>query len=164
MVRSHVMAAKKTAKKAKSSPTPRKAEAPKAAPPPKKGRGGPRGPRAGSKTSFIMSQPLELVARDVVAAGAKAGLEFSDKFVWSVRSSAKRTAPKGAAASKGSPTETVTPKKGPGRPKTARVSSNTRSASGSLEEQLFSLALEVGIARAEEIVQRARTQIGTLRL
>lgn len=152
------MASKKTTKKAKASPK----RAAKAAPAPKKGRRGPRGPRAGSKTSFILGQPSEMLAKDVVAAGAKAGLEFSDKFVWSVRSAAKsKGAPIVAAPTSA---KALPPKRGPGRPKKVAASSSGLGATNGLEEKLFSLALEVGIARAEAIVQRARQQIDGLRL
>jgi len=159
------MAAKKTTKKTKASTTPNKVESPKAGPAPK-GRGG---PRAGSKTGFILSQPTEMLAKDVVAAGAKAGLDFSDKFVWSVRSAEKSKGAKGAvspapATKAVAPKKIATPKKTIGRPKTAPTSNDALSSAGSLEEQLFSLALEVGIARAEAIVRRARQQIDGLRL
>lgn len=163
MFSSAPMAAKKTAKTKKKGATPKKAEAPQAAPAPKKGRGGPRGPRAGSKTSFILGQPPEMLAKDVVAAGAKAGLEFSDKFVWSVRSSAKSKGSTGAAPA--AKTAKVVPaKRGPGRPRKEAASSNVRATGAGREDQLFGLVLEVGIARAEEIVARAREQINGLRL
>jgi len=95
---------------------------------------GPRGPRSGSKSAFILSHSSETPARDVVEAGRSAGHLFSPEYVHSVRTSAKRAAQPAAPgiaskaeralqklASKGvaepSPGAASAPvKRGPGRP------------------------------------------------
>jgi len=110
---------------------------------------------------------VKVFADNVSAVKTRSEFDFSDKFVWSVRSAAKtKGATRGAPASIATAPASKAPtaKQGPGRPKKVAESSDALAVANSLEERLFSLALEVGIARAEAIVQRARQQIDGLRL
>lgn len=161
------MAAKKTTKK--SSPkTARK----------------PRGPSASSKSSYILSHPLDAAASAVVEAGKAAGHVFSNEYVHQVRSAAKRAgravkkavAPGGVAnraekaleklAAKGvaAVKETVAPKRGPGRPRKAAGNEGPHGlvAGGSLEHQFAALAVELGVSRAEAILRRVREVLSKL--
>lgn len=149
------MAAKKAAKKAKKA-TPKKSAAKKTG---RGGRRGPRGPREGTKTAFILSQPLEMLAKDVIEAGKKVGHDFSDKYVWGVRSSAKRA--KGAVAQvvKAVSSAATTPKRGPGRPRKNAETNGSLASGGSLEAQFARMAVDIGVARAEAILRRVREQL-----
>ncbi len=53
-----------------------------------------------TKKEFILSQPLDMPAADVVAAGLAEGLQFSDKSVHSTRYSAKAQKKQKRAAKK----------------------------------------------------------------
>jgi hypothetical protein len=152
------MAAKKTTKKAKKkSATPKKAAAKKTG---RGGRRGPRGPRAGSKTAFILSQPLDMLAKDVIEAGKKAGHVFSDKYVWAVRSANKA---KGGAAKVASSVAGALVKRGPGRPRKNAAVSTALAAGGSLDAQFARMALDLGIARAESILRKVRDVLDGLK-
>jgi hypothetical protein len=147
------MAAKKSAKTTKKKAVPKKGAAPK-----KTGRGGkrgPRGPRSGSKTAFILSQPLDAAAKDVVEAGGKAGHEFDVKYVYAIRSASKR---RGGAATSASATTAVT-KRGPGRPRKNAAGDAALVSGGSLEAQFARMAVDIGVARAEAILRKVRDQL-----
>ncbi len=155
------MAAKKTAKKANSA-IPKKATTeatPKKAAAKKSGRKGPRGPRAGSKTAFILSQPLDMLAKDVIDAGKKAGHDFSDKYVWAVRSANKAKGAVTKAAVSVSSAAGAMVKRGPGRPRKNAEATGALTASGSLETQFARMAVDIGVARAEAILRRVREQL-----
>jgi hypothetical protein len=75
-------------------------------------------------------------AAEVIAKGKAAGMTFSDKYVYSIRSkSPKRGRPKGKAGSK------------------------SKSGRGNAEEQFVDLALDLGLSRADAILGRLRTAV-----
>lgn len=163
MIPSPLMAAKKTAKRAKKTATAKKAATeatPKKAAAKKTGRGGrrgPRGPRAGSKTAFILSQSLDAPAKDVVEAGAKAGHSFDVKYVYAIRSANRGKAGVPAAPAAGSTAPVA--KRGPGRPRKNAGANGSLSADGSLESQFARMAVDIGVARAEAILRKVRDQL-----
>ncbi len=65
-------------------------------PMPKKAKPTPKKPQ--SKTKFILAQPKKMLAKDVVAKGRATGLTLTEKYVWQVRSAAKRAARKAKPA------------------------------------------------------------------
>lgn len=79
-----------------------------------------------SKAQFINSQPADMAARDVVKAGRKAGLKFSQAYVYVARSMARKAVQK---------------------PKGARVPDDIR-------QQFATLALRIGLDRAEAELRR----------
>lgn len=101
----------------------------------------PTGKRTVNKSAFVRSQPTSMSAREVVQKGAAQGITLSDKYVYNIRAKAKALGRAGGGARR------------PGRP------AGMRAASGSAEERLVDLALEVGLAKAEGLLARLRTAI-----
>lgn len=139
------MAAKKAAKRAKSK-APARAVAKK---PGRGGRRGPRGPRSGSKTAFILSQPMDAPAKDVVEAGAKAGHDFDVKYVYAIRS---------ASRTKGS-TRAAKPSTRVAKAASATASAGQPKVDRGIEAQFARMVVDIGVVRAEEIVRRVRDKL-----
>jgi hypothetical protein len=59
-----------------------------------------------SKTKFILGQPKTLAAKEVVAKGKAAGVTFTEKYVWQVRSAKKVAKKKSKVAVKATPKPT----------------------------------------------------------
>jgi hypothetical protein len=106
----------------------------------------PTGKRTVNKSAFVRSMPTSMSARDVVEKGAAQGITLSEKYVYNIRAKAKAAGNVGA---------------GPGRPgrRPGRPAKGAGAASGSAEERLVDLALEVGLAKAEGLLARLRTAI-----
>lgn len=88
----------------------------------------------GSKTKFILSFPGDTPAREIVEKAQATGVQFSEKYVYVVRSNAKVAAQKRAARS-------------------GQVAARALSAAadGALESQLRKVIAELGLARARQI-------------
>ena len=95
-----------------------------------------------SKSEFIRSQPGRMRAKEVVALAKKQGLDMDDKYVYVVRSNARR---KGKKKRRGRP---------PG--------SRTRRMIPSTEKQFRRLAVELGVKRAEEILSDTKKRLKAL--
>jgi hypothetical protein len=104
----------------------------------------PAGKRTVNKSAFVRSQPTNMSAREVVQKGEAQGITLSEKYVYNIRAKAKAMGRVGAGPGR--------PGRRPGRPAGAR-------ASGSAEERLVDLALEVGLAKAEGLLARLRSAI-----
>jgi hypothetical protein len=106
----------------------------------------PTGKRTVNKSAFVRTQPTGMSARDVVAKGAAQGITLSEKYVYNIRAKAKAQGRIGA---------------GPGRPgrKPGRPAGSRSAASGSAEERLVDLALELGLTKAEGLLSRLRSAI-----
>ena len=86
-----------------------------------------------SKTAFVMSLSEDLPAKEVVDRAKKLGMEISDKYVYVVRSNARKRSKK---------------RRGPGRPP-----GSTSTASGTPGEREFRrLALDLGVKKAEQLM------------
>jgi len=83
-----------------------------------------------SKAAFVRSLPRSLSAKEVVAKAKAAGVKLSTAYVYVLRSKAGAT-------------------KGKGR-------KGSRAAGGNTEEQFVSLALDVGLGRASELLGAVR--------
>lgn len=95
----------------------------------------PKAPAAfGSKTKFILSFPGDTPAKEIVEKAQENGVEFSEKYVYVVRSNAKVAAQKRAARGAGP----------------VLVRGGTTSAAG-LEAQLRRIIAELGLARARQV-------------
>ena len=94
-----------------------------------------------SKTAFVLGLPKSMSAKEVVAEGKKKGCEISEKYVYVVRSNAKR---KARSVSVG------------GR-KTRRVVGSTLAASR--VAQFRKLAFELGLDRAEQVLSDTRKKV-----
>lgn len=122
-----------------SSKKTRKSAKPKPAPKSK------RGPRAGSKTAFVLGQPLDLPAKEIVARGKSQGIALTEAYIYGIRSRSAR----------------ATRRKGLGG---ALSGGRTRlAASGSLENQFALLALDIGLARAESILRDVRGKLDAIK-
>lgn len=109
------------------------------------GRGskGRRGP-APSKREFILSMPASTPVAEVVAEGAKRGIKISAHYVYNLRSNASKGARKGGG--------------GLGRGRGA----STRGPGGTLESSFVGMALDLGLARASELLAHVKDRLRTL--
>jgi hypothetical protein len=155
------MAAKKRAKRAKKTAAAKSGEAtPKTTPAPRTGRRGGRrglrGPRAGSKTAFILGLPMDMPAREVVEAAAKAGHTLDPNFVYAVRSNAR---------SKGNAPQAAPDVNAPGVPRwrlRRGGGAAALSASGGIERQFQQLAAQIGVARAQVLLREVQDKLARL--
>lgn len=147
--------APKAAKKAPAKAAPKAAKkAPKA---PKKA--GKRGPGDGSGSAFIRQQPVSMKAGEVVAAAAKQGITITPGLVYSVRASMKKSgikAPKAPSTTPSGKRRGRPPSAGKAAPQVVVV------AGGEKEKQLISLALDLGLGRAIDLIEDFKAKIGSL--
>jgi DNA-binding protein HU-beta len=127
------------------------------------------GPAAAAPTAtdFIASQPRDIPAAAVVKAAKKAGLKIDAGYVYKVRSrlaakAPKAPAPKEAAAPKleaapTAPTAKAAPAKAPTAPKLA-----AKGATSNIEGSFKRLVVELGVARATELVGEVRKTLAEL--
>jgi len=106
--------------------------------------GAKRGPKPAtgkpSASEFVRSQPASMKASEVVAAGAKQGIKFSTNLVYAVRSSGGKP---GAGGRRGRGRSVV--------------------AGGGHHESTFrQLALDLGIARARQVLDSLETKLREL--
>jgi hypothetical protein len=109
-------------------------------------KGAKRGPKPAtgkqSASEFVRSQAGSMKASEVVAAGAKQGIKFSTNLVYAVRSSGKKPGARGG-------------RRGPGRKAAA-------AASGGGESTFRQLALDLGIARARQVLDGLEARLREL--
>ena len=116
-------------------------------------------PTSGKKTTkagFVRSLPDTMPAKDVVAQGAAAGLEFSEKYVYNTRSSARIkparvSAPR--AVVKAAPVARVA------APVTVSGGSSPAVAS---ESAFRKLVLDLGIARSKSLLSDVESKLAAL--
>jgi hypothetical protein len=103
-----------------------------------------------SKTAFVLSLPSTMSAKEVLAKGKAAGLKLTEAYIYSIRSKAKGREGK-PAARRGRPPKAVS----------AAASSSLASSSsgGGLERQFLSLALDLGLSRAESLLANLRAKV-----
>jgi hypothetical protein len=130
-----------------------------------------------SKSDFIRTLPRELPADQVVAKGKEAGLSFDKNYVYKTRArdakagGGPRRGPgrppasaKAAAAPAPRPVGRPAGRK-PGRPvgRPAKAASAPAAQKGdSIESRFVTLALDLGLARAEALLQQTRTRLRSL--
>ena len=105
-----------------------------------------------TKAAFVRSLPDTMPAKDVVAQGVSAGLEYSEKYDYNTRSSARvkpaaRAAAPRAAAVKAAP---------------AAVSHAPAASGGSSEAAFRKLVLDLGIARAKSLLSEVESKLAAL--
>jgi hypothetical protein len=98
----------------------------------------------GEKTRFVLSQPPGTRARDVVEAAKGAGIDISEKYVYIVRSNAKRKARK----RRGRP---------PGRP--PRAASEAGDKGDSQEIKFRRMLVELGLVKAEQLLAETKSKL-----
>lgn len=104
-----------------------------------------------SKKDFVLSQPAELSAADVVAAGAKHGIELTSKHVYVVRSAAKHSRkPGGSKTGKKPGRTTVSP---------PRRVTPAKEASPAHEARFFEVVMELGLTRSRELLDDAAARL-----
>jgi hypothetical protein len=107
---------------------------------PKEIKAMPRKSGAPSKTAFVLGLSSTMPAKEVLSKAKAAGFALSEKYVYVIRSKAK-------AKRKG--------KRGPGRPPKAAGST---SSNGAMDARFAAVALDLGLARAEEILRSVRSK------
>jgi hypothetical protein len=112
----------------------------------KSSSGAKRGPKPAtgkpSASEFVRSQPASMKASEVVAAGAKQGIKFSTNLVYAVRSSGGKP-----GAGRGG-------RRGRGRAVAA--------AGGHHESSFRQLALDLGLARARQVLDSLESKLREL--
>lgn len=122
-----------------------------------------------NKSAFVRGLPSSMSAADVVAKGKAAGIKLSAAQVYTVRANAKRS---GVAAPKASAAVAVAPlvpkpkgKPGP-KPKAAKVAAPKAakkiSMSGDHEQTFARLVLNIGLTKAEALLERVRDKVNSL--
>lgn len=97
-----------------------------------------------SKTAFVLSLPLDMPAKDVIAKGKAQGLKLTEAYIYSIRSKAKGRVGKPAARR--------------GRPPKAQSLAGARGGNG-IERQFLNLALDLGLSRAENLLSNLRSRV-----
>jgi hypothetical protein len=139
-----------------------------------------------SKSDFIRTLPRELPADQVVAKGKEAGLSFDKNYVYKTRArdakagGGPRRGPGRPPASAKSATAAPAPRpvgrppgrpagkkpgRKPGRPagRPTHVATAPAAHKGdSIESRFVTLALDLGLARAEALLQQTRTRLRSL--
>lgn len=92
-----------------------------------------------NKSAFIRSLPRSMPASEVVTKGKAAGLTFSDRYVYAIRSKAPKV----------------------GRPKGSKNKPGPKPSggNGTAEAQFIDAALNLGLSKAEAILARVRSAI-----
>ncbi len=99
-----------------------------------------------TKTAYVLGLARDLPAKDVVAKAKAAGITLTDKHVYSIRSGAK------ARKAKTGPKMKTGPKAG-----SKRLANGA--GNGSIESRFVDLAMDVGLARAEEMLGKLRAKV-----
>jgi len=102
--------------------------------------------KAPSKTAFVLSLARDTPASEVVAKAKAIGLDLTDRYVYVIRSKAKGKAGK-PAGRRGRP------------PKAATAAAPKASGPSSLAAQFVDAALDLGLARAEELLVNLRSKL-----
>jgi hypothetical protein len=105
-----------------------------------------------SKTAFVLGLARDMPASEVVAKAKTAGLELTDRYVYVIRSKAKGRAGK-PAGRRGRPPKAAGAKRGP---KPGRKAS---ASTGGLAVQFLEMALDLGLARAEDLLGSLRAKV-----
>jgi hypothetical protein len=102
-----------------------------------------------SKTAFVLSLPPTMPAKDVLSKAKASGLKLTEAYIYSIRSKAKGRVGQPAARR--------------GRPPKAASAGSAPVSSGAggsgLERQFLSLALDLGLARAESLLSNLRSKL-----
>lgn len=139
---------------------------------------GARPTRTGAVAAFILSQPLDASADNVVEGGKAAGHAFSKNYVYAARAKAKGNAPTAKAPGKRSRAAAGTKdavaiaarasralaklsEKGVASRASSRPEASAVASSGP-ERELAALIVQVGTVRAEQILHRVRDALSEL--
>lgn len=109
------------------------------------------GKKTPSKTAFVLGLAKDMPASEVVAKAKAAGLELTDRYVYVIRSKAKGRAGK-PTGRRGRPPKVAGAKRGP------KPGRKAGSAAG-LGAQFLEMALDLGLARAEEMLVGFRAKV-----
>lgn len=119
-------------------------------------------PTGGTKTGFVLSLPVEMPASAVVAKAAESGIKIREKYVYNIRAAARQRAAGGNL-----------PRKKPGPKPGAKAAKKTQAAapvslasglvsaaaSSAVEARFLDAALDLGLARASELLDRLRAKL-----
>lgn len=114
----------------------------------------PAKPKVGAKSAFILSFPHDTPSRTIVEAGATKGLKFTQSYVATIRSLERKRTGEKATRPVGRPRGRV--------PATWRIPHASAPGQSRLESQFASLALDLGLARAEAVLLRVKAHIAQI--
>jgi hypothetical protein len=139
----------------KGKGAPAKSSASKATPSAPKGRASRQAENSGSsKRDFVLSFPPTTPASEILRKAKDSGIGLSKAYLYTIRNAAgSKPAGRGRAAAPASA----------GRAARAAAQSTPRSRNGgSLESQFIDAALDLGLSRASEILDRVRARLKDL--
>lgn len=112
------------------------------APAPAKAASGPANAAGLSKREFVLSFPPETPASEILRRAKEAGLGLSKAYLYTIRSSA------GSAV-----------KRGRGAAASAPAAGRSRAAVSDLETQFIDAAIDMGLAKASDLLERLRSRL-----
>lgn len=115
----------------------------------------------GTKTAFVLSLPVEMPASAVVAKAAESGIKIREKYVYNIRAAARqRTAGGSLPRKKPGPKPGVKAARAVAAPLASLSSGlSATAASSAVEARFLDAALDLGLARAAELLDRLRAKL-----
>ncbi len=130
---------------------------------------------APTRADFVRQFPLTVPSKDIVAKAKEQGLDIPSNYVSAVRSKMRSDtgpAPKASAATQPAPAKAAASsvKRQPARPRKHQVSatpatagSPPRAAAQGVDREFLKLVLDIGLVRAEELLENVRARLASLR-
>jgi hypothetical protein len=114
-----------------------------------------------SKSKYILQHP-KLSAQELVEQGQKDGVEFSDKYVYTIRSNAKTKKQRGRPTSDKKAGKVGRPRK-ISKEKVGKVGRPRKISQEQTSESTFSeIVMQIGFNHAEELLKRIRTAASSI--
>lgn len=116
---------------------------------------------AGTKTAFVLSLPVDMPASAVVSKAADAGLKIREKYVYNIRAAARQRVAGGSLPRKkpGPKPGTKTVSKPAAAPAALPSGLASTASSSAVEARFLDAALDLGLARASELLDRLRAKL-----
>lgn len=115
----------------------------------------------GTKTAFVLSLPVDMPASAVVAKAAESGITIREKYVYNIRAAARQRAAGGSVSRKkpGPKPSVKTATRTPAAPVSLSSGLVSSAASSAVEARFLDAALDLGLARAAELLDRLRAKL-----
>jgi hypothetical protein len=114
----------------------------------------------GTKTAFVLSLPVDMPASAVVAKAADAGLKIREKYVYNIRAAARQRIAGGGLRKKPGPKPgTKAVSKPAATPASLPSGLASTASSSAVEARFLDAALDLGLARASELLDRLRAKL-----
>src|SRR5438874_8006640 len=105
-----------------------------------------------NKTAFVLNLPTSMSAKEVIDKGKAQGIKLTDRYVYSIRSKAKV---RGGQP----PRRRGRPPKNAALVQALSAGPGRKPASATQEAQFLNMALDLGLARAENLLTSLRARV-----